>query len=310
MKSIFFRKKFLYLLILPIIISLLIMSCNAPSEHSEEQRYSTKKSTTTTIEAPKAKNATAQPSPRPGSTTTLEAPMAQDKLRRQFDSMVLASETLSIVPRRVDSLKVHPIDRSPVSVPTEGKIAKGIVMVYCPPTMLKGIPSIVNATISKEEVSTALANFTKKMQVENPEQSRRKISSNIKSDSIDLYERMEVIIEFDSDDFKQIAEDENLAKSFGNKNILEWEWEIKPLHTTSKSIINFKFYYLNPNENTPNYIFEKTFSIVVKVDPRSYVDKWKDFLFGDAQNTTTAILIPLCTFLGGFISGKKKKKVP
>ncbi|MEO8961998.1 MAG: hypothetical protein ABI325_08960 [Ginsengibacter sp.] len=224
------------------------------------------------------------------------------------DSMLLGKDTSSTSP--IDSSKNHHIDRNPASVPQEQKAATGTAMVYCPATMLRGIPSIINATISKDELSKAIVQFKQKIQEQNSDLKEQEISSDIKSNQIDLYERMGVTIEFDSTDFIQISKDKDVAKAFGEKNTLEWEWYIKPLHSTRRSIINFKFYYLDLNDNTPNYIFEKTISVAVRVDPRTYVDQWKDFLLGDPKNTTTAILIPLCTFLGGFITGKKKKKGP
>ncbi|MEO5650089.1 MAG: hypothetical protein ABIR03_09220 [Ginsengibacter sp.] len=92
--------------------------------------------------------------------------------------------------------------------------------------------------------------------------------------------------------------------------MLEWEWNIKSLHSTRKSIISFKFYYLDPNDSVLNYLLEKTIPISVRVDARSFIDKWEDFLLDNPKTTTTAIVIPLFTFLGGFITGKKKKKDP
>ena len=121
---------------------------------------------------------------------------------------------------------------------------------------------------------------------------------------------MGIMLVFDADDFKEMATPEDSVKSFKNTNILEWEWQLKPLHSTRKSIISFRFYYIDPVNNKREFILEKTINIVVRVDPRDYVDKWEDFILDDPKNTTTAILIPIISFFGGFFSRKKNKKDP
>jgi hypothetical protein len=223
------------------------------------------------------------------------------------DTTVMPKDSLT-TGLQIDSIIHHHLDRP--ERPQEPKPATGTAIVYCPAKMIKGVPSIVNATISKDELSEAFTKFNKKIQELNPDKKKASISNDIKGDTIDLYETMGVILEFDPEDFKQISANDNPTKSFKNKNALEWEWVIKPLHSTRKSIINFKFYYIDPNDSSTNYILQKTISIDVSVDARSYVDKWKDFLLDDPKTTTTAIVIPLVTFLGGFLTGKKKKKDP
>lgn len=206
-----------------------------------------------------------------------------------------------------DTLLYYHVERPDILI-KKPKRSTGTALVYCPSTMLKGIPAIINATISKDELSKALSDFKDKIAEENPETKKEQISSNIRSNQISIYDQMGVTIEYDPEDFKELSKDENESKSFGEQTALEWEWYLKPLHTTRRSIINFKFYYVNPEDNTRNYLLEKTISVAVRVDPRSYVDQWRDFLLGDPKNTTTAIIIPLVTFLGGFFTGRKKKK--
>lgn len=287
MKSIFPFKKWCYLIIVPIILFLLILSCN---------EYSLKK------------DESASPEVETVAHDSLSIIKVDSVVKMPADSSATENGSSTGGAHSIDSVHHH-LDR-PVGRPEEQKPATGTAMVYCPSTMLRGLPSIINATISRDELSTAIVSFKQKIQEQNPGLNSQEISSNIKSNSIDLYERMGVTIEFDPEDFKQVSKDENAAKAFGKKNLLEWEWYIKPLNPTRRSIINFKFYYLNPDDDTPNYLLEKTISVVVRVDPRSYVNQWSDFLLGDPKNTTTAILIPLFTFLGGFITGKKKKGNP
>jgi len=224
------------------------------------------------------------------------------------DTTSVAEDSAATVPS-LDSIIQHHLDR-PVERPGKQKSATGTAMVYCPAKMIKGIPSIVNATISRDEFSEAFTQFSKKIQQQNPGRKAEILSADIKGDSIDLYEKMGVLLEFDPEDFKQLSNNDNPTKAFKNKKELEWEWVVKPLHSTRKSIINFKFYYIDPNDSTTNYILQKTISIDVNVDARSYIDKWKDFLLDDPKTTTTAIVIPLVTFLGGFFTAKKKKKEP
>ena len=84
---------------------------------------------------------------------------------------------------------------------------------------------------------------------------------------------MSVAIEFDSDDFKLISNDNNLIQSFKSKNELEWDWTIKPLHSTERSIIKFKFYAADSLSNQDSIVLEKTINVSVHVDARSYLAK-------------------------------------
>ena len=279
MKSIFSIKRLRFLIMIVVTLSLLILSCNNESSMKKNES---------------AINAPILPTPdRDGDGVVDTTAMPKDSLTTGL---------------QIDSIIHHHLDRP--ERPQEPKPATGTAIVYCPAKMIKGVPSIVNATISKDELSEAFTKFNKKIQELNPDKKKASISNDIKGDTIDLYETMGVILEFDPEDFKQISANDNPTKSFKNKNALEWEWVIKPLHSTRKSIINFKFYYIDPNDSSTNYILQKTISIDVSVDARSYVDKWKDFLLDDPKTTTTAIVIPLVTFLGGFLTGKKKKKDP
>jgi hypothetical protein len=202
--------------------------------------------------------------------------------------------------------KAKKITRAPASVPEE-EVSTGYAMVYCPAKMIRNIPSILYATVSKDEMDSAITKFTDKIKSENPEKKKEKISKDIKGDHIAIYERMGVTIEFDEDDFKKVSGKDNLVKEFGSKKELEWEWILKPIRSTQKSIITFKFFYVDPGDQK-NYILEKTISISATVDARSFVNKWTDFLFDDPKTTLTAIIIPLVTFFGGFLTGKRKPK--
>jgi hypothetical protein len=211
---------------------------------------------------------------------------------------VIGSDTSAIAPGN------QPVPAPPI-IAKENPV-RGYAIVYCPTKMISNVPSIVNATISKEEFETAYAKFAEKIQGQNPDVQKEKINRDIKGDSIDIFEKMGVTLEFDPDDFKQISKNDNQTKDFTNKTSLEWDWIIKPLHSTPKSIINFKFYYLDP-DNKQNFILEKTISVSSSVDARSFTDKWADFLAEDPKTTITVILVPFLTFLGGFFSGRKKK---
>jgi len=199
----------------------------------------------------------------------------------------------------------HPGDEINPVVKTN---TKGYAIVYCPSKMITHVPSIINAQISKDQLSAAYLTFIKKIQDQNPNKKITAIEKDIKGDSIDIYENMSVAIEFDADDFKEVSKDNDVTQSFNGKNELEWDWIIKPLHSTEKSIIIFKFYYRDPATNQEMSILEKTISISVQVDTRSYFEKWGDFLLDDPKITLTVIVIPLITFLGGFFTGKRKKK--
>ena len=180
----------------------------------------------------------------------------------------------------------------PPSIPNEEKRVKGYAMVYCPPKMITHVPSIIDAQISKSDLSAAYSKFIQKVQSQNPNKKIAGIEKDIKGDSIDIYENVSVAIEFDGDDFKQVSRDNDVKQSFNGRNELEWDWVIKPLHSAEKSIIIFKFYYRDPTTNQEMSILEKTISISVQVDARGYLEKWGDFLLDDPKTTLTVIVIP------------------
>jgi hypothetical protein len=216
---------------------------------------------------------------------------------------VAAGGTAAAVPR------IHraTAGRRPASVEEEAPVVKGTAMVYAPANMIKDVPSIVNAVISKEELSAAVARFADAVQSQNPGTKKADILKDIKGDTVDIYQHMGVKLKFDSSDFREISGDEDATKDFTDKTSLEWEWVLKPLNSTRKSILSFMFYYLDPSDNQQHYIMEKTISVVVRVDARSFADKWGDFLLDDPKTTITAILIPFITFIGGLFFGKRKK---
>lgn len=187
MKTIFPSNQVSHLLLMPLALLFLIVSCN---ENSVKQSASKSTQVDSTVAA-------------------------------QHDSLSMAVDT-SFDRTIVDSSKENHVDRNPASVPVEEKVAKGIALVYCPANMIRSVPSIVNAAISKEDLSTALKIFTGTVQTENPDINPGDITRDTRNDTIDLYERMEVKIEFDPDDFVQIGKDDEPVKEFGNKNMLEW----------------------------------------------------------------------------------------
>lgn len=230
-----------------------------------------------------------------------------DTITSHEDTTQIRNDTL-LLPNTIHKPlhKGKKVNSSPVIVPKE-EVATGYAMVYCPAKMIRNVPSILYATISKDEMDSAVTKFADKIKNENPEKTKEKISKDIKGDHIDIYEKMGVTIEFDEDDFKKVSQNDNLVKDFGLKKELEWEWILKPIRSTQKSIITFKFFYVDPTDKK-NYILEKTISISATVDARSFVNKWTDFLFDDPKTTITAIIIPLVTFFGGFLTGKKKAR--
>lgn len=185
--------------------------------------------------------------------------------------------------------------------------AKGYAMVYCPHKMITHVPSIINAEITKNDYETAYANFVHKLHSQDPEKSIEAVKGDIKGDSLMLCRRMRVAIEFDSEDFHQVSKNDNGIKSFEGTNTLDWDWIIKPLRSTEKSIVTFKFYCIDSTTNEEAEVLKKTINVAVQVDARSYVSKIGDFLLDDPKTTVTAILIPFISFLGGFFTGRKKK---
>jgi len=133
---------------------------------------------------------------------------------------------------------------------------KGKALVYCPVTMLRNVPSVINAVITKGEISSVMEKLVQKVMEQNIGASEQQIRSHIRNNDIDIHERMKVAIEYDLSDFKEISSDETPVKVFGQNNSLEWEWTIKPLRTTSKSIVSFLFYYQDIKGNATHLILK------------------------------------------------------
>lgn len=119
---------------------------------------------------------------------------------------------------------------------------------------------------------------------------------------------MEVVLNCDSDIFKVASIDNQPIKTFapGEKQ-LEWNWELKPGTTTNRTVITFLFNGIDA-QNQPIRLGEKMMYITVKVDARSFFDKWLEFLSDDPKYTITAIVVPFLTFLGGYFLKRKPAK--
>jgi hypothetical protein len=140
------------------------------------------------------------------------------------DSLMVSHDTPYI---NLDSSEmVHHVDSliTPPVLPSNATPQKGIAMVYCPAKMIRNIPSIISATISRDEISKALEDFRQKVQDQNQGVKKEIISRDIKQDSIDIYDKMGVEIEFDPDDFEEILKSKHdPVKQFGNQQTLDWE---------------------------------------------------------------------------------------
>ena len=239
------------------------------------------------------------------SITQSPAKREQDSLTNRIPGVQIRkhSTTPTQIPKSSSNRDSANKDSNTVS----NEVAKGYAIVYCPTKLIIHVPAILNAEITKEELEAAYATFATRLQQQNPDKNAQAIAKDIRGDSIDVYEKMRVAIEFDSSEFKQISGNDNALQAFANRKTLDWQWVIKPLESTRKSIIIFRFYGTDAASGEETIILEKTIDISVQVDARSFVEKWSDFLLDDPKTTITAILIPLISFLGGFISGKKKK---
>ena len=183
----------------------------------------------------------------------------------------------------------------------------GYAIVNCPGVMIKGIPGIVIAQITRKELQTAIRDLVVKLHQQDSTKSTAQISKETYGDSIMLFKKMKVVLEVDNDDIKKISTNNDVVKDFTNKQTLEWKWTIKPLIKKEKTIVTFNFYGIDDHNNeTP--VLQKSMNIGVEIDVRTFWDRWIDFLFDDTKTTITAILIPLITFLGGLFFGKRKEK--
>lgn len=286
--KILFRHKKLLLVIAVILSFSALLNCKEANTGSEEN------SVTSSAEP------TFENNEKSNFDTLRSIEESEDSMTQVYDSMIHIPSTNLSKTKGTRNTTGQKVD----------KTAKGVAMIYCPAKMIEGLPSIVNATITKEEITAALKEFKKKIGEQNPDINKKEIENDTKSETINLFEKMGVKLEFDPEVFKVSPKETVITKTFGDKKQLDWEWEIIPLHTTERSYIHFTFYYADTANNTIEEILNKRISVDVKVDNRKYLDKWRDFIIGDPKNTTTVIIIPFASFLVGFFSRKKNKKDP
>lgn len=125
----------------------------------------------------------------------------------------------------------------------------GYAIVNCPAVMIKGIPGIVMAQVTKKELQTAIRELTNKLYQQDSTKTKAQIAKETYGDSIMLFKKMKVVLEVDDDDIKKISTNNDIVQDFNNRQTLEWQWTIKPLIKKEKTIITFKFYGIDENNN-------------------------------------------------------------
>ncbi|MEI9934767.1 MAG: hypothetical protein WDM71_07940 [Ferruginibacter sp.] len=232
------------------------------------------------------------------------ATLVEDSTR--VDSTATSMSKIDTSTKKFDTWRDTP-NRGPASVEEDTeKSVKGYAVAYCPSRMIEDVPNILYAEISKDDLKVIQEAIKGKVKADNPDAQDEQIAKDTKGDSIILYDRMKVELNIDDDVFKKISSDESI-KTFENQQSLEWSWTIKPKKITQKSIVSFKFFCVDTNGNDLNLILNKTINVAVKVDTRTLIDKWEDFLSNDPKTLLTVIIIPLITFISGLFLGKRKK---
>jgi hypothetical protein len=240
------------------------------------------------------------------------AASAIDTVRMSADSTVKAAPTTKMA----DSLELrHRFERSSASVTTSGstwsaaiqKPAMGSVAYYCPTRMIKDQEYYVTVSIGREQLDSLRAieiQLATKLNVHiNP--------ADVKGDSIRLSPRMKVILTCSPDYFKNIDSAQILdEQDFGNADHLDWEWLIQPTAVVDKIPIEIRIYAFNlQNDGKWTQVNPplKSFSVNVRIDPRTLWDKSLTFISDNPKFLLAQILIPLFTFFGGVLFGRRKK---
>ena len=228
-----------------------------------------------------------------------------ESLKYEIKDTVALSQPTESEPPQKDSMVVGGIPSVP-HPPQAERPVMGSAAAYCPSRMIADVPCLVYAVLSKSDQKTLRNLLVKKVKGTEPTISDSAVLKDIREDSIPIYPRMKVTLAADDDVFKIVSKEEQ-AQNFDTKNTLEWNWELKPKHLTQKTFVTFRFYAIDSVGHTEVLILEKTISVAVQIDARTWFTKCIDFLFNDTKTLVTAILIPFFTFLFGLILGKRKK---
>jgi hypothetical protein len=191
--------------------------------------------------------------------------------------------------------------------PTVAKPIKGSVAYYCPSKMIVDQEYFVTVSIAKEQLAQLLTEMRRDVLQLNPTAN----TADINGDSILVTDRMKVVLVCSRDYFKVIDSPEVAEMSFGNSNKIEWEWLIQPSAVISTVPIEVRVYAYNlQGDNTWNKVNNpvKSFFINVRVDPRTFWNKSLTFLNDNPKFLLSQILIPLFSFFGGILIGRRKKK--
>jgi hypothetical protein len=204
-------------------------------------------------------------------------------------------------------------NRNPASVvepSNETAPVKGSVVAYCPSSMIEDEASILSVAISKNDLQEVKDFVTSKVLADDQTAKPEKVGEDLKSDSILVYKKMKVSLSLDNDIFSYSALTDTVQYFESAINSLVWEWQVKPKKVSEKTFVLFKFYGVEQNGNVDSLVKTKTIVVKVQVNARGTIGKLLDFLSNDPKTTLTAILIPLFSFLGGLLVGKKGKQKP
>jgi hypothetical protein len=208
------------------------------------------------------------------------------------------------------------INRAPASEPTEAEEnpSQGSVAYYCPLHMIEGIETYVTVEISKDSLARLINDLTLEM-VQSTNTSREQVSQSIHGEALIIAKKMKVEIKVQQEDFTILDSDENLEKVFlsrsffhSSRNLLQWNWVILPKRIGQSVNIIIKISGFNPeNGQWVEVTTPKIIVVSVSIDPRNYWSIIKDFFYHHFEYLLTQILVPLITFFGGILVGRKRK---
>jgi hypothetical protein len=183
----------------------------------------------------------------------------------------------------------------------------GSVAYYCPAKMIIYQPSFITVTIAKEDLK-ALINSVDSISKQIAPGAK---AQDVKGDTIEVTKKMKVALVFSSDNFKFIDTPSMPIQSFGNNKELTWEWSVQPLKIDDHVLVGIHvFGYDNTGDAQWVEVVHpvKTFYVKVTVDGRTFWDKTLTFFEQNPKFIWASIIIPIVTFFGGILFGKRRKK--
>lgn len=204
----------------------------------------------------------------------------------------------------------HKLSRIDSSNVAENELAKGYVVLHCPPAMTEGKDSYIEAIIGDEKIKRELNTRILQFVNDNRKANERKYTqADLESGTIDVTEYMKIEALSDTAEFDIIKLTNGEAvKKVDMERGTRWKWLVRPKMGTANDSLDILFnIYLINKEGEEQWLIDETFSFKIHVK-KTYFDRLQEVIWEEPKWPITAIIIPFLTFFAGIWKEKLNRK--